>query len=62
MIRHFEEKSGNKYLNLDDIDENKEVLKKDEKVWDGIKKEIKTVNFGKKNWIWERFLKNLVRV
>ena len=48
MIRHFEEKSGNKYLNLDDIDENKEVLKKDEKVWDGIKKEIETVNFGKK--------------
>ena len=48
MISHFEEKSGNKYLNLDDINENKEVLKKDEKVWDGIKKGIETVNFGKK--------------
>ena len=27
MIGHFEEKSGNKYLVLDDIDENKEVSK-----------------------------------
>ena len=25
MIRHFEEKSENKYLVLDDVDENKEV-------------------------------------
>ena len=25
MIGHFEEKSGNKYLVLDDVDENKEV-------------------------------------
>ena len=57
MISHFEEKSGNKYLNLDDIDENKEVLKKDEKVWDGIKKEIETVNFGKKIEFEKDFLK-----
>ena len=28
MIGHFEEKNGNKYLVLDDVDENKEVLKK----------------------------------
>ena len=27
MIGHFEEKRGNKYLVLDDIDENKEVSK-----------------------------------
>ena len=25
MIGHFEEKNGNKYLVLDDVDENKEV-------------------------------------
>ena len=28
MIGHFEEKNENKYLVLDDIDKNKEVLKK----------------------------------
>ena len=43
MIGHFEcnsikEKNGNKYLVLDDLDENKEVLKKYEEVWEGIKK------------------------
>ena len=25
IIRHFEEKNGNKYLVLDDVDEHKEV-------------------------------------
>ena len=48
MIGHFEEKSGNKYLVLDDVNENKEVSKKYEEVWDGIKKEIETINGGKK--------------
>ena len=48
MIGHFEEKSGNKYLVLDDVDENKEVLKKYEEVWEGIKKEIETINGGEK--------------
>ena len=48
MIGHFEEKNGNKYLVLDDVDANKEVLKKYEKVWEGIKKEIETINGGKK--------------
>ena len=28
----------NKYLVLDDLDENKEVVKKYEEVWEGIKK------------------------
>ena len=37
-----------KYLVLDDIDENKEVLKKYEEVWEGIKKEIETINSGEK--------------
>ena len=49
MIGHFEEKSGNKYLVLDDTDENKEVSKKYKEVWDRIKKEIETINGGKKN-------------
>ena len=49
MICHFEEKNGNKYLVLDDVDENNEVLKKQEEVWEGIKKEIGTINGGKKN-------------
>ena len=48
MIGHFEEKNENKYLVLDDVDENKEVLKKYEEVWEGIKKEIKTINSGEK--------------
>ena len=38
MIGHFEEKSGNKYLVLDDVNENKEVSKKYEEVWEGVKK------------------------
>ena len=48
MTGHFEEKNGNKYLVLDDVNENKEVLKKYEKVWEGIKKEIETINGGEK--------------
>ena len=48
MIDHFEEKNENKFLVLDDVDENKEVLQKYEEVWDGIKKEIETNNGGKK--------------
>ena len=38
MIGYFEEKNENKYLVLDDIYENKEVLEKYEEVWEGIKK------------------------
>ena len=48
MTGHFEEKNENKYLVLDDVDENKEILKKYEEVWKGIKKEIETINGGKK--------------
>ena len=52
-IGHFgcnsiEEKNENKYFILDDLDENKEVLKKYEEVWEGIKKEIETINGGEK--------------
>ena len=48
MIGHFEEKIENKYLVLDDVDENKEVPKKYEESWEGIKKEIETIYGGKK--------------
>ena len=49
MIGHFKEKNGNKYLVLDDdIDENIEVSKKNNEVWEGAKKEIETINGGKK--------------
>ena len=48
MIGHFEEKNGHKYLVLDDANENKEVSQKLEEVWNGIKKEIETINGSKK--------------
>ena len=48
MIGHFEEKNRNKYLVLDDVNENKEVSKKYEEVWEGVKKEIGMINGGKK--------------
>ena len=48
MIGYFEEKNEIKYLVLDEIDENKEVWNKYEEVWEGIKKEIETINSGKK--------------
>ena len=48
MIGHFEEKNGNKYLVLDDVNDNKEAFKQYEEVWEGIKKEIETMNGGKK--------------
>ena len=53
MIGHFdcnsiEEKNVIKYLVLVEIDENKEVLNKYGEVWEGIKKEIETINSGEK--------------
>ena len=48
VIRQIEEKNKNKYLVLDDVDENKEVSKKYEEVWEGVKKETETINSGKK--------------
>ena len=49
MIRHFEEKNERKYLELGDVDENKKVSKKYEKVWEGIKKETEAINGGE--WV-----------
>ena len=48
MIGHFEEKNENEYLVLDDVDENKEASKKYEEVWQGVKKEIETINGSEK--------------
>ena len=48
MIGYFKEKSGNKYLVLDDVNENNEISKKYEEVWDGIKKKFEMINGGKK--------------
>ena len=48
MIGHFEGKNENKYLVLDGVDEKKEVFLKKEEVWEGVKKEIETINGGKK--------------
>ena len=40
MTGHFEGKNGNKYLVLDDVDENEEVLNKYQDVLEDIEKEI----------------------
>ena len=48
MIGNFEEKNENKYLVLDDVDENNEVSKKYQEVWEGVKKEIEMINGGEK--------------
>ena len=46
---YIEEKNGSEYLIFDDsVSENKEVLKKYDEVWDGIKNKIKTINDNKK--------------
>ena len=58
MIGHFEEKNGYKYLILDDVNENKGASKKYEEIWDGIKKEIETINGSKKIEYGKDFLKS----
>ena len=44
---YIEEKNLNKYLIFDSTDENKELLKKYQDVWNGIKNKIKAVSSGK---------------
>ena len=46
---YIEEINGNKYLIFDSTDENKELLKKYNDVFNGIRDEIKTINGGKEN-------------
>ena len=41
---YIEEKGGNKYLIVDSTDENKELLKKYNDVWNGMKNKIKEVS------------------
>ena len=49
MIGHFEKKSGNKYLVLDDVNENKEVSKKKMKKFGKVlKKKLKRFMVAKK--------------
>ena len=43
---YIEEKNGNKYLIFDSTDENKELLKKYNDVWNGIKNKIEAVTSG----------------
>ena len=54
----LKKKNGNKYLVLDDVDENKEVSKKYEEVLEGVKKEIETINSGEKVEYRKGFKKN----
>ena len=46
VIGHIEENNGNNYLVFHSSDENKEVLKKYKKLWDGIKNKIEIINDG----------------
>ena len=48
MIGHFEEKNGNNYLDLDDVDENKEVSKNMKKFGTELKKKLKQLMVVKK--------------
>ena len=43
---YTEEKSANKYLIFDSTDENKELLKKYDQVWNGIRDKIQEVSNG----------------
>ena len=43
---YIEEKGVNKYLIFDSTDENKELLKKYNDVWNGIKSKIKEISSG----------------
>ena len=54
----LKKKNENKYLVLDDVDENKDVSKKYEEVWEGIKTEIETINGCEKIEYGKDFLKN----
>ena len=55
---YIEEKNGNKYLSFYySVIENKELLKKYENLWDGIRKEIKTINGGKENYYGKDYMK-----
>ena len=52
-----EEKNVRKYLVFDSADKNKEVLKKYNELWDGIKNEIETINSDKTSEYDKDFMK-----
>ena len=54
---YIEEKTGNKYLIFNSVDENKGVLKKYADVWDGIKNKIKAINGDKENDYGKDYMK-----
>ena len=54
--RHIEEKNLSKYWVFDTTDENRELLEKYTKFWNGIKNEIKTVNGGKEGEYGKDFM------
>ena len=54
---YIEEKGANKYLIFDPTNENKELLKKYNDVWNGIRNEIKTINGGKENHYEKDYMK-----
>ena len=58
---YIEEKDANKYLVFDSTNENKELLKKYNDVFSGIRDEIKTINGGKENNYEKYYMKlNLI--
>ena len=44
---YIKEKEGSKYLVFDSANENNEVLKRYNELWDGIENETETINGGK---------------
>ena len=57
ILSSAEEKEVNKYFIFDSTDENKELLKKYNDVWNGIKNEIKAINGGKENHYEKDYVK-----
>ena len=53
----IEEKEGSKYLNIASTDSNREVLKKYEEVWSGIKDCIRKINDGKSEEYGKDYMK-----
>ena len=54
---YIEEINGNKYLIFDSTDENKELLKKYNDVFNGIRDEIKAISGGKENDYEKAYMK-----
>ena len=54
---HIKEKNGSKYLIFDSADKNKEILKKYNKLWNGIKNEIEPINGSKEGEYGKDFMK-----